>query len=142
MLVGFPQRQIAVHTDVHLDGDAVADTTGAKIVRFRDIGEGADDVFYFLFHLVRQRMVGQLADAALQQIDRHLHQHSADDDGCHRVEDCPPMAQQDGSADADGCADRREGVAPVMPGIGHDSLRVQLPASAYRITIQRFLDHD
>lgn len=48
------EREVAVHADVQLDGVAVADASGAKVVGVLNIGEGGDDGQDFAFDLLGQ----------------------------------------------------------------------------------------
>lgn len=50
-VVGYGEGGGAVHADMCLDGDAVANLTGAQVVGLADIGKGADNLFYLLFGL-------------------------------------------------------------------------------------------
>ena len=51
----------------------------------------------------------------------------------------PMISQQDGTADTDGRPDRRQCITPVMPGIGYQSLGVQLLALNHCILIKYLL---
>ena len=83
-------------------------------------------------------MVGQFAETAVQQVPGHFNQHGAHHDGGQRIQQGAFFAQEDGSADTQGCADGGKGVAPVVPGIGQHGGRIQAAGSRCRITIEDF----
>ena len=73
-VVRIKKRQVAIHANVCLDSDAVANATSAQIVRLANLGERGDDVFYFLLSVLRQRALGELANAFSQQFHCHFHE--------------------------------------------------------------------
>ena len=125
-----------------LDGDAVADAAGAKVMRLRDFREGTDDVLDFALGVLREGHVREFAGAGFQEVPGHFYEHGTHDDGGQGIQDGPFLAQEECSADTDGGADGRQRVAAVVPGIGNDSRRLQRLAASDCITEEHFLHHN
>ena len=141
-LVGVFKRHIAVQAHVRLDGYAVADATGAEIVRLAHLRETVNNVFYLAFGLFRKGTVREFAGTDLQQVPGNLYQHCAHHDGCQRIQHRPALSEQDGAAYAYGCTYGRKGVAAVMPGVGHHGRGVQGLAPGEGVSEENFLDCD
>ena len=126
------ERQGTGHAYVHLDGDVVANATGAKVVHFTHalllIGDPHDLVLLRL----GQAGVGKFLHRLHHQCPSGLDDEGAHHDGGKRIEHGPALTQQDGATYAHHGADARQGVAPMVPGIGHHGLRMILATDAHR----------
>ena len=67
---------------------------------------GEDVALYFF----GQRLLQEVVHGGDGQLDGHTHDEDADDDGRNGVEHRPAVSEEDGAADAQRCADGREGV--------------------------------
>jgi len=60
-VVGFAQRQVAIHADVHLDSYTVADSSGEQVVGLFYVRETLYDAGNLLFDIFGQRTFRQFA---------------------------------------------------------------------------------
>ena len=89
-------------------------------------GLGLGYLLYLALGLLGKALLKKFVRCLLHQRESCLYDENAHDDGRYRVEHGPAFAKEYGSADAQRGAYGREGVAAVMPGVGHDGLRLRL----------------
>lgn len=119
MRVGNAHRAVDAH--VHLDGDRGADAARAQVVRRADLGVGRDDRENLLLDIRGQRLFEQFAQPRADQVQCDLEDEDRNEQRRDRVGDAPLLAEEVGAADAGEGAQRREGVAAVVPGVGYDA---------------------
>ena len=101
------QGNIAIHLHVKLDGVMVSDAACLEVMRIPDIFQSRHHTQNLLFHALRQSLVGKVADAVSQQLERHLPDENAHYHRGYRVEDDPSLTKKDSAADAYQSANRR-----------------------------------
>ena len=140
MRVGNAHRAVDAH--VHLDGDRGADAARAQVVRRADLGVGCDDREDLLLDIRGQRLFEQLAQPRADQVQCDLEDEDRNEQRRDRVGDAPLLAEEVGAADAGEGAQRREGVAAVVPGVGYDARTVDPAADAHRVAVENLLGDD
>ena len=103
-LMRLKKRDAAIHPDMYLYGIMIADATCTQMVGFADSIHRQDDPLNLFFRFLGKGFLQQFPDARDKRLERHLDNKQADDDRRNRVEHCPGLAQQDGSAYARGRA--------------------------------------
>ena len=124
---------------MQVDGTVVADAARAQVMGRGYAGIREDYLVDAVLYFSGQRFLQQLVHRGHQELDRHLHDEEADNDGGYRVEHPPAVAQQDGAADAHSGTDGRKSVAAMVPGVGHNSLRLYVAPHVDRILIESLL---
>ena len=79
-VVGLVEGNAAVHAYVRFYGNAVANLACTQVVRLAHIGTGVQYLFYLAHCIFGQRTFRKFAHAAAQQLHRHFHQHSTNND--------------------------------------------------------------
>ena len=79
-----------------------------------------------------QGLLEQLLQAGHEEAHRHLEDEKAHHQCGQGVEHAPRLAQQDGAANAHRRADARQGIAAVVPRVGHHGGRRQTAALTHR----------
>ena len=140
--MSFAKGHVAVHLDMHVDGDVVAYFARTQIVETADSVHALDyfgDFFCFLFG---KGAFEQLVDCRADYINSGLNDEAADDSGGNRVEDSSTLAEEHCSGDADQRSYRREGVAAVMPGICFESVGIKAFALSDSISVKDLFGDD
>ena len=127
---------------MNLDGDRSPDTAGPQVVRLPHAGICRDDLQDLLLHVRRKRTLQQFVEPRANQVESHLEDKHRHDERCNRIGDAPLLAQEIGTGDTDQRTQRRQCVAAVMPGIGHDARTVDRAAFANGITVENFFGDD
>ena len=140
--VGARHGHRPVHADVHFDGNRGPDAAGPQVVRLTHLGIGRHDAQNLLLHIGRKRTLQQLVQPRADQIEGHLEDEHRHDERRDGVGDTPLLAQKIGAGDADERPQRRQGVAAVVPGIGHDARAVDRTAFTDGVAVENLLDDD
>lgn len=138
-LVGLTEGFVAVHLDLQIDVDLVAEHSGAEQVH-------ADHALFF-GHIIPQGLlvvgaaggVQQLGDSVLQNVVGDLEDEEADDHAGHRVQH---REAQHGAGDADEGADGGQGVGAVVPGVGQEGAGVDELGVVAGVPVHGLLAHD
>ena len=140
--VGLDEGDVAVHADVEFHGVVVADAAGAEVVQVADVGEGIDDLLDVLLHVLGQGGLRQLAEALPEELPGHPDDEEGDHQRGQRVEHGPAVPQQDGAADAHQRAERGEGVAAMVPGVGLQRGGIELAPLAGGVLVGQLLQEN
>ena len=111
-------------------------------MRLTHLGIGRHDAQNLLLHIGRKRTLQQLVQPRADQIEGHLEDEHRHDERRDGVGDTPLLAQKIGAGDADERPQRRQGVAAVVPGIGHDARAVDRTAFTDGVAVENLLDDD
>ena len=78
-LMGGPDGHVAIHPDMRLDGDVVANVAGTQVVGRADTRCLTDDSEDLLLHLLGQGFLQEVVDGGNDQLQSHLHDQKTDD---------------------------------------------------------------
>lgn len=101
------QRYIAGQTQVHGNGDCVANAARTQVMDAAYVRFASGDFCYFFFEIVWQAAFRQFANSLIQKFKCRNYNYNAYHHGSDGVEHCPFRAQKERAAHADGGTDRR-----------------------------------
>src|SRR5574344_1078180 len=136
------QRYSARHPQMHLNGTAITDTTGAEMMYLGDLRFVLCYTYYFLFHFFGQTFLKKFTKSLSYQRPCCFDDKETDDNSSDRVQYRPLATEQDGATYTDSRTYRRKGITTVVPCVSNDSLRVNFSADLYCKSISPFFHHD
>ena len=108
--MGFPDGEVAWQFNAHLNGDVIAYAAGKDLVNIHNAVFGRGDVGDLFFNCIGKTGLCQFGYCSHKEVQGHFQNEDADNDGGDGIEYTPTLSKKNGSGDADGGADGREGV--------------------------------
>ena len=141
MTVSIVEGYVAGHAHMHVDSDVAAYAAGAQMVYLAHLILLQHEVHNLFLRGLGQALLKKLAKGFAKQGPCCAHDEEAHDDGGNGIKHRPLVAKQQSTADAYARAYGREGVAAVVPCVGHDGLRLHTPSRCCREPVSPLLEH-
>lgn len=140
--VSLGEGEVAVHLGMEVDGDAAADAPGAEMVNGINAVDFEDCFKNLIFDVLGEGAFKKFVNTGAHDVVACLDDEEAYDYGGKGIKDAEPIAKKHCSAHAYEGAERRDGVAAVMPRICHNSGRVKRFATYDSVAVEQlFADY-
>ena len=140
-VVGGQQGHVGRDDDVQVDMQVVAHVASTEPVYADDLGKAQRHGLQLFSHFLGSSAVCHLVDSGPCDFLCGMQDEEGYDDGSDGVGE-PEARHCDDRCDGDDYGNGTECVAPVVPGVGLQSLTPDLAAGLLRVTEERLLDED